>query len=69
MCRGPCRPEPRRIASSIAETDPFPFVPATWMHGTALSGWPSSAERILILSTPNFTPAVLRPNRYSCTAG
>ena len=50
-------------ASTIATTEPLPFVPATCTDWNARSGWPSRATIVEMLSRPNLIPNFSRPNR------
>ena len=47
------------MASSIAQTEPFPFVPATWMMRSFGAGKPNAARRRRIVLEPELDPEAL----------
>ena len=54
---------PRRAASTIAVTDPLPFVPATWMERNARSGCPSAATRARDVVEAELDAELLEPEQ------
>ena len=54
------RPLARAIDSTITETEPFPFVPATCTAGNERSGFPTAAHASRIGSSPSRTPSGMR---------
>ena len=50
------RPAARSIASSIAQTEPFAFVPATWKKRKRSRGSPKDLRRRSIFSSPSLIP-------------
>ena len=61
-------PAVRQMESIIAQTDPLPFVPATWMNRNPLCGSPKDANKRRTLSRPSLTPRFWVPNSQSIAA-
>ena len=55
----------RKMRSSIAQTEPLPFVPATCMTGYFRCGFPNASANFAILSSENFDPALRRSQTKS----
>ncbi len=52
-------PDALRIDAAIAEVEPFPFVPVTWMDLNIFWGDPSNSKSTSIDSTPGWEPRFL----------
>jgi len=50
------RPSVLRMDASMAQTDPLPLVPATWMEGNRRWGSPQAARTAATFCRPSLTP-------------